>query len=156
MCFSNFDLFVRSQNKGCLFIKSDTEEGLQMFSYVLIPIHPQLYVRCHETPLNSKLFYIAISNRHVFSTPILLSTWNLLTRLCVIAVPKLQNIAILLYSAIFLTLFRHRWCILWDDIPPSVPDDIWAPQAPEALTALHSSRLWLQAPQAMKPHVWGY
>nr|ACN36448.1 unknown [Zea mays] len=57
--------------------------------------------------------------------------------------------AILLYPAIFLTLFRHRRRILWDNVPSSVPDDIRAPQATEALAALCSSCLWLQAPQAM-------
>lgn len=57
--------------------------------------------------------------------------------------------AIMLYPAIFLTLFRHRRRILWDNVPSSVPDDIRAPQATEALAALCSSCLWLQAPQAM-------
>lgn len=98
-----------------------------------------------EHPLNSKTVDIALSNGHEFSTPIY--------QYCLVCeVPKLQNIAILLYSAIFLTLFRHWWCILWDDIPPSVPDDIRASQAPEGLPALRSPRLRLQAPQAMKPH----
>jgi hypothetical protein len=56
---------------------------------------------------------------------------------------------ILLYAAIFLTLFRHRRRIFWDNVPSPVPDDIRAPQATEALAALCSSCLWLQAPQAM-------
>lgn len=39
---------------------------------------------------------------------------------------------------------RHRRDLLWDNIPPLVPDDIPACEAPEAVAAIRSQGIWVQ------------